>query len=242
MAAKHPAYTLIQETPDWIAVSKAAGVLSIPDREQSEPSLRDLLAPRYGRLFTVHRLDRETSGLILFARNEESHKFFSGLFEGRQMQKWYVGLVLGSPQPSSGSIIQPILEHPVRKGYMVIHAKGKLAHTDYELVESFTRYSWLRFQIHTGRTHQIRVHAQFLGTPLVADPLYGDGKPFLLSDIKRKFNLSKNEEAEKPLIGRVALHAHQLAFTDADGTHIQLEAPIPKDLEASLKQLRRRNS
>lgn len=242
MAVKHPAYTLIHETPDWIAVHKAAGVLSIPDREQSEPSLRDLMTPQFGRLFTVHRLDRETSGLILFARNEVAHKFFSGLFEGRQMKKWYVGLVLGTPYPSSGSIEQPIQEHHVRKGYMVIHAKGKMAHTDYEVLESFTRYSWVRFQIHTGRTHQIRVHAQFLGTPLVADPLYGDGKPFLLSDIKRKFNLSKNEETEKPLINRVALHAHQLEFTDADGTLIQLEAPIPKDLVATLKQLRRRNS
>lgn len=242
MAVKHPAFTLIQETPNWIAVNKASGVLSIPDREQSEPSLRDLLIPRFGSMFTVHRLDRETSGLILFARNEASHKFFSGLFEGRQMQKWYVGLTLGSPQPPIGTIIQPIQEHPVRKGYMVIHAKGKLAHTDYELLESFTRYSWLRFQIHTGRTHQIRVHAQFLGTPLVADPLYGDGKPFLLSDIKRKFNLSKNEETEKPLINRVALHAHRLEFTDADGTLVRLEAPIPKDLEASLKQLRKSTS
>jgi len=125
---------------------------------------------------------------------------------------------------------------------MVTHAKGKAAQTSYEVLKYYKRYAWVSFQIHTGRTHQIRIHAQHLGNPIVADDIYGDGEKLLLSSIKKKnFKLSKAEEEERPLLARQALHAHTLQF-ELNGKNYQFEAPIPKDLAATLKQLDKWNS
>jgi 23S rRNA pseudouridine955/2504/2580 synthase/23S rRNA pseudouridine1911/1915/1917 synthase len=95
----------------------------------------------------------------------------------------------------------------------------------------------LRFTLHTGRTHQIRVHCQYIGHPIVCDEVYGDGKPVLLSSIKKKFRLSKNEEEERPLLNRLALHASRLVFTKMNGEKLELEAPLQKDMQAVLSQL-----
>lgn len=231
---------IIAESEDFIAVNKPSGLLSIPDREGKEVSLKILLAERFGKIFTVHRLDRDTSGLILFAKNEAAHKHFSQQFENRQTVKIYHGLVLGVPVPPSGSITGSIAEHPVIRGLMTVNSKGKPAHTDYEVEEDFKQYSLVRFQIHTGRTHQIRVHMKDLGFPIVCDTLYGDGKPFFLSSIKSKFKLSKEELEEKPMLGRLGLHASYLKIENIDGKAMELEAPLPKDIRASLQQLRKR--
>jgi 23S rRNA pseudouridine1911/1915/1917 synthase len=131
------------------------------------------------------------------------------------------------------------MEHPLKKGTMMIHAKGKASSTDYRVLESFGILSLVEFDIHTGRTHQIRVHSKDLGNPIAVDPLYGDGQPILLSSIKRKFKLSKNEEEERPILNRLALHAFSLKFTDPDGKIWEIEAPMPKDMSALLQQLRK---
>lgn len=231
---------IIQETANWVAINKPSGLLSIPDREGKEISLKQMLIEQYGNIFTVHRIDRDTSGLIIFARNEAAHKHLSQQFESRQTEKYYQGLVIGSVVPANGSIDAPIAEHPVQKGLMVIHRQGKDALTDYEVLRDFRLYSWVQFRIHTGRTHQIRVHMKQLGHPLVADELYGDGKPFLLSSIKPKFKLSKYELEERPILSRLALHAFSLRFTDLDGSTVNVEAPLPKDMRATLQQLEKR--
>ena len=227
----------IAENDDWIALNKPSGLLSIPDREGKEISLKKLLLEKYGQIFTVHRLDKDTSGIIIFAKNEVTHKFLSQQFEERQTVKIYHGLVLGSPPDISGSIKASIAEHPVKKGLMTINRNGREALTDYELLQNFKRYSWLKFRIHTGRTHQIRVHAKELGHPIVCDELYGDGKPILLSSLKHNFKLSKNELEEKPILNRLALHASFLSFKNDKVELVELEAPLPKDLRASLQQL-----
>jgi 23S rRNA pseudouridine955/2504/2580 synthase/23S rRNA pseudouridine1911/1915/1917 synthase len=98
-------------------------------------------------------------------------------------------------------------------------------------------YSLLEFDLHTGRMHQIRVHCKYLGHPIACDPLYGDGKPVLLSSVKKKFKLSKKEEEETPLLNRLALHSFRLSFTNRTGEHVVLEAPLPKDLHAMMQQL-----
>jgi len=228
---------IILENNDFIALNKPAGLLSIPDREGKEVSLKKLLQNKYEKIYTVHRLDKDTSGLILFAKTEEAHKHLSQQFEERQTEKLYLGLVIGSPSLSNGSIDSPIAEHPVKKGTMVINRKGKEALTDYQVLEDFKIYSWMQFRIHTGRTHQIRVHMKDVGHPIVCDEVYGDGQPVLLSGFKNKFKLSKNEEQERPLLSRLALHAWQLKFTDRAGDTLNLEAAIPKDLRATLQQL-----
>ena len=123
---------------------------------------------------------------------------------------------------------------------MIVHRKGKEALTDYKVLESFGIYSLVQFQIHTGRTHQIRVHLKDIGHPIVCDPLYGDGKPVLVSSLKSKFKLSKDVEEERPILGRLALHAFQLSFTDMNGEMVAIEAPLPKDMRATLQQLQKR--
>jgi 23S rRNA pseudouridine955/2504/2580 synthase/23S rRNA pseudouridine1911/1915/1917 synthase len=231
---------IVFENDDLVALNKPSGLLSIPDREGKEVSLKDMLLEKYGQIFTVHRLDRDTSGLIVFARNEETHKHLSRQFEERQTEKIYVGLVLGSPASQKGSINAPIAENTVRRGVMIIHQRGKESLTDYEVVTDFGIYSWMQFRIHTGRTHQIRIHMKDMGHPIVCDGIYGDGKPVLLSSFKSKFKLSKNEEEEKPMLNRLALHAYKLKCTDTHGKLIELEAPIHKDMRATLQQLEKR--
>ena len=231
---------IIQETENWIALNKPSGLLSIPDREGKDVSLKKMLIEKYGNIFTVHRLDRGTSGLIVFAKNEETHKHLSQQFEERQTEKIYLGLVLGSLAEKKGSIDAPIAEHPAKKGLMNVYQKGKESLTDYEVLEDFRIFSWIQFQIHTGRTHQIRVHAKHIDHPIVCDELYGDGKPILLSSLKHKFKLSKNELEERPILNRLALHALSLKFKNTNGDIVHLEAPLPKDLRALLQQLRKR--
>jgi 23S rRNA pseudouridine1911/1915/1917 synthase len=229
---------ILIETNDFIALNKPAGMLSVPDRTQSTPSLKDLLIEKYGQIFTVHRLDRETSGVILFAKTADAHQFLSVIFQERQVEKTYFGIVWGVPASPSGMIELPILEHPAKNGTMIIHRKGKAASTGFELLENFGRYSFIKFDLYTGRTHQIRVHMKETGHPILCDPLYGDGKPVFVSSLKKNYNLSGFEE-EKPILGRLALHAARLSFTDMHGKLFTIEAEMPKDLRALLSQMRK---
>ena len=231
--------SILLENDDFIAIDKPAGLLSIPDREGKEPSLKTWLRARYGNIFTVHRLDRDTSGAILFAKNEATHKYLSKIFEDRSVEKIYQGIVLGTPPLERDTIDQPIMEHPTKPGVMVINRRGKASLTDYELLETIGPYSLLQFRIHTGRTHQIRIHMHSIGHPIACDDLYGDAKPIFLSSIKRNFKLSKSEEQERPLLARLALHSQILRFTDSNGETHTIEAPLPKDLRALLQQLRK---
>lgn len=230
---------ILYEDDDLVIVNKPSGLLVIPDRFNSAlPSLNNLLETKLKqKVWIVHRLDRDTSGIICFAKNEESHKYLSKLFQERDVNKFYLGLVNGLVIPEEGRIDKSITEHPTIKGKMVVAKRGKGSVTDYKVVEQWPLYSLVQFQIHTGRTHQIRVHLQSIGHSIVCDPLYGDGKPFFVSTIKRKYRLSDKDEAEKPLLNRLALHAFRLQFKKADGTEINVEAPLPKDIAACVKQL-----
>jgi 23S rRNA pseudouridine955/2504/2580 synthase/23S rRNA pseudouridine1911/1915/1917 synthase len=233
----------LYEDEDFIIVSKPSGLLSIPDRfNASLPSVRSLLEKDLKQsVFVVHRLDRETSGVMAFAKNEAAHRHLSGLMERHEVGKFYAGLVLGTPQPESGRIEVPIAPHPALAGKMMVSKQGKMSVTDYRVAESWPLHSLMQFQIHTGRTHQIRVHMSSIGHPIVCDALYGDGKPFLLSSIKRKFKLAKHEEEERPLLSRLALHAYRLSFLNERGSEISAEAPLPKDMAACVAQLNKQS-
>ena len=229
----------LYEDNDLIIVNKPARLLVIPDRfDPLLPSLNKLVEAKLGqKVWVVHRIDRDTSGVICFAKNEQSHRYLSILFQERDVSKYYAGLAVGIVVPEEGRIEGAIAEHPAVNGKMVVAKKGKLAITDYKVVEQWPLYSLVQFRIHTGRTHQIRVHMQSIGHPLACDELYGDGEPFLLSNIKRKYRLSEKDEVEKPLLSRLALHAYKLEFVKEDGTPISVEADLPKDISACVKQL-----
>jgi len=230
---------IIEETEDWIALNKPAGLLSIPDREGKEVSLKAILQDKFGEIFTVHRLDRDTTGVIIFAKTAEAHRFLSQQFEERTVEKRYLGLVNGIPTDKEGRMESAIGEHPSKRGMMAVLKKGKPSMTDYEVKEEFGKYALVEFIIHTGRTHQIRVHAQELGHPIVCDELYGDGKPIFISSLKKNFKLSKSELEERPILSRLGLHAALLSFTDEDGRKYSLEAELPKDMRALIQQLRK---
>lgn len=230
---------IIFENTDFIAINKPANLLSVPDRMGVEVSLKQILEAQFGKIYIVHRLDKETSGVILFAKNAETHKLLSEMFESRNINKYYVGLVNGSLINTTGSIDAAIAEHPFKKGEMATDKKGKPSLTTYEVLKDYGIFSWVKFQIHTGRTHQIRVHSKHIGHPIVCDPLYGDGKPVYVSAIKAKYKLSKNLLEETPILNRVGLHAYQVVFS-WNGKTVDLIAEPPKDLRALLQQLDKR--
>jgi 23S rRNA pseudouridine955/2504/2580 synthase/23S rRNA pseudouridine1911/1915/1917 synthase len=230
---------IIKETDQFVAINKPAGLLSIPDREGKDSSLKKMLQDVYGEIFTVHRLDRDTSGIIVFAKTADAHQFLSKSFEERTVEKYYVGLVNGMLTTKKGTVEVTMMQHPGKMGVMIVDRKGKVSITDYEVVEEFGKYSLLQFRIHTGRTHQIRLHMQYLGHSIVCDETYGDGQPIMVSSIRRKFKLSKSEDEERPIMARLGLHSQRLKFQDAGGETHDLEAEMPKDMRALLQQLRK---
>ena len=231
---------IIFENERFVAINKPSGLLTIPDRHNDLlNSLYKTLQLRYEKIFIVHRLDKDTSGLILFAKDEATHKFLSQLFEQRNVEKYYQAIVNGSLQHKKGIIDEPIAEHPVHKGMMAVNKKGKPSVTAYEVLEEYGIYSLVQFKIHTGRTHQIRVHMKYIGHPVACDEMYGDANPVLLSSFKKKFKLSKHDEEERPLLSRLALHSYELKFKDPDNKEHDLKADLPKDMRALLQQLKK---
>lgn len=224
-----------------LVVNKPAGLLSVPDRyDASKPNLMDWLRARYTDIIKVHRIDKDTSGVICYARNPDAHRHLSLQFENHEIEKSYLALVDGQLSPPEGTIDQPIIPNPSRPGRMMTAGKGKNAITHYRVLETFQQFSWVEVKIETGRTHQIRVHFQYRGHALAVDAFYGNRSALALSEIKgRHYRLGKDQE-ERPLLRRLSLHAHQLAFIPYGQTaRMTVEAPLPKDLAVSLKQLQK---
>lgn len=229
---------VLYEDENIVALNKPSGLLSIPDRYNAEiPNLQKEAIKKFGALMVVHRLDRETSGVILFAKNAESHKHLSQLFESRDMEKFYLALVQGRLLNPSGTIDAGIMENPAKRGTMMVNKRGKPSVTDYETIKEWGNITLLKLQLHTGRTHQIRVHLQHLGHAVLADAFYGDGKGLYVSDLKKRFNNSDPLGEERPILGRLGLHASTLKFKNIDGKEIFIEAPLPKDMRATIQQL-----
>lgn len=232
---------IIFENDDLIAFNKPTGLLSIPDRfDATIPNLYHLACAKFGKLMVIHRLDKDTSGIICFAKNEDAHRFFNQLFENREVEKYYLAIVMGRMPKEKGSIIEPIAENTLHRGTMLVNKRGKFAHTDYEALQVWKAYSLVRLQLHTGRTHQIRVHLKFMGFPIVADPIYNEDSAIKISTIKKHFKLPKktvDEVEERPLLNRLALHASMLKMKDEKGNEVIIEAPLPKDMSVTVKQL-----
>jgi 23S rRNA pseudouridine1911/1915/1917 synthase len=233
---------IIYEDDHIVLVHKPAGVLTIPDRfDSTKDNMLGLLQRRYERILTVHRLDRETSGLLLFARTEAAHRNLSIQFEKHTVDKFYYALLDGALHHDEGEIDKPIGDHPAVAGKMAVVAWGKPSLTFYRVIERFKRFTLAEAQLKTGRTHQVRVHFASIGYPLAVDPLYGRRPAFYLSEVKGKaYKSGKFSEEERPLLGRTSLHAHRLRFDHpATGERMEFSAPLPKDFQAVLTQLRK---
>ncbi len=226
-----------------IVLNKPANVLSVPDRYNPDiPNLTRMLGQQFGDpIIAVHRLDKPTSGAIVFARTAEAHKELNRQFQDREVDKVYHAIVDGQPPlDEEVEIDEPIASNPGQTGKMMVSNRGKYALSIFKTMETFGhQFSLLGVQIFTGRTHQIRVHLAYAGFPLMVDPFYGKREEFKLSEIKRRFNLRKDSE-ERALLSRVPLHASKLAFDHPEtGERLSFEAPMPKDMRATLNQLRK---
>jgi RluA family pseudouridine synthase len=249
-------YSIIYEDDSITAVNKAAGITVGSDRwDESKERLDRLLDAYYAekaegegeenkhRVYTVHRIDRDTSGLVVFARNSETHKALSIAFEERRVQKRYIAAVYGRPSWKEADCDLPLVPDG-NKAHMTIidKYKGKKSFTRFRVLGGAGNYTVLEVIPETGRTHQIRVHLAALGHPIVCDSLYGRspiGKGVCLSSFKRGWRGDPLDE--KPLLARLGLHAAEITLPAgfagaADGSPI-LKAPLPKDMAALIKQM-----
>ncbi len=227
---------ILHEDDGLLAVNKPAGLLAVPDRfDKAKANLFDLLrANRVGQyLGNVHRLDRHTSGVMIFAKTSDAYRQLTAQFRERQTRKVYATIYQG--RPADQVIDRPIGERPDRPGYSRIDEKnGKPARSRVRVREEFRGYAWLEVEIETGRPHQIRVHLQAIGHPLMGDADYG-GAPLRLSDLKPGYKPKPGVE-ERPLLARPALHAAAVTLVQPALT---IRAPLPKDIEVALRYLRR---
>jgi 23S rRNA pseudouridine1911/1915/1917 synthase len=224
---------VLYEDEHLLAVNKAAGMVVHPGVGTGADTLvHALLAHCAGGLSgvggverpgIVHRLDKGTSGVLLVAKNDAAHRGLSEQFAGRQLRKEYLALVAGVPRLKSGMIERAISRHPVHRERMTVGEGGRPARTDWEIVEAFgDRAALVRCRIHSGRTHQIRVHLKSIGHPLIGDTTYGwKADPHL------------------PDPGRVMLHAERIAFLHpVTARPLDLRAPLPADFTNLLATLR----
>lgn len=237
MSSKIP---ILFEDNHLLVLSKPAGYLTLPDRyDNSIPNLKRFLENKYNTIFVVHRLDKDTSGVIIFAKDTESHRFLSQQFEQNQIKKIYHVVVSGIIIEDELKIDIPI-SHDLRKpGRSKPSATGKDSLTILKVLERFRNTTLVECNLVTGRHHQIRVHCSAIGHPLLVDEFYGRSDTFLLSSIKRKYKYKK-DESEKPLISRVTMHSYSIEFLHPQSKELLFfKADYPKDFETLLKMLRK---
>lgn len=239
MSTKNNDYSVIFCDDSFIVLNKRSGMLIAADRYNPEAPRLDLAAQKeFGKLFAVHRIDKDTSGLIIYARTEEAQRALSVQFEHRQVHKTYHALVYGHPLWQELHVdlaLQP--DGDARHRTVPNKRFGKASITDFRLIGHCGPYSWVECKPLTGRTHQIRVHLAANGFSIVCDPLYsGSQKPVRLSEIKKRWN--GDEFEERPLLNRLALHAYKIEFIHpVTGETVWFTAPYPKDMDATRKQL-----
>ena len=235
---------IIYEDGDIIILNKQPGIIVHPARGNKHGTLVNALVYHSDNLSSglgefrpgiVHRLDKNTTGVMVVAKNDIAQWKIARQFELRQVKKTYLAVVHGTPDLTADRISAPLSIHPrIREKYAIRTETGKEAITFYEVIESFQGFSLLKLTPKTGRTHQIRVHLSYIKHPIVADEIYG-GKliyPWQLRDDK--------PAVEEPVINRVALHAHVLEFTHpSTGKSVRFEASLPPDFQNLLDMLRK---
>ncbi|MDK1030545.1 MAG: RluA family pseudouridine synthase [Planctomycetia bacterium] len=236
---------VIYEDEHILAVNKPAGLIVHPGRGNPTGTLANALAYHAKRLSTlagpwrpgiVHRLDRDTTGVILVAKDDTAHAHLSRQFEHRSVHKEYLAVVEGELELISDRIEKPLgRDAHIRERYAVAKSGGKAAESFYEVAERFRGFTLLRVSPKTGRTHQIRIHLASIGHRVVADKQYGSRSSISIAD------LTGDETAgTEPIIQRQALHAHRIRFRHPiTGDEMELHAPLPEDMQRLLEALRR---
>lgn len=229
---------IIHEDEDFLAVNKPPYVSSLQERLAGKkiPNLLAMAREYNEKLQLCHRLDKETSGVLLMSKNSDAYRWAAMQFEARNVGKIYHAVACGVHKFEQTEINLPIAK--VGNAMAAIdREKGKPATTYFNTLKAFRGFTLVECIPVTGRMHQIRIHLKCLRAPIVQDEAYG-GKPIYLSNIKRDFKL-KGIEEEQPLISRVALHAKQLIMPIGENAMLELEAPYPKDIKALINQLER---
>lgn len=223
---------ILYEDADWVIINKPPFLSTLEDRNDPQNILG--LAKAYTPDAQVcHRLDKDTSGVLVIARNPAAYRHLSMQFESRDVNKTYHAVVDGVH-----TFDRQLVDAPIQKlndGTVKISREGKEAQTYFTTLQQFKMHTLVACNPVTGRTHQIRIHLARLKAPITGDETYG-GKPFFVSSVKRGFKLEKFTE-EQPLMKRMALHAFSLEFGGLDGRPVAVTAPYPRDFQALLKQL-----
>jgi len=209
---------ILFEDTDVIVLSKPEGLASISENDHKIESLHSILEKKLAiKIFPVHRLDKEVSGVIIFAKNGSAHKILNDQFEKRLIKKFYVTLVHGQVPNDSGIINKPIREFG--SGRMgVDERKGKPSETKYRILERYNNYTSLELNPSSGRRHQLRVHLYFIGFPIVGDLRYGD------KTIQQKYP-------------RLMLHAGKIEFQLPSGKNISVTADLPTSFSTALNEI-----
>jgi 23S rRNA pseudouridine1911/1915/1917 synthase len=232
---------VVYEDEHLLVVNKPAGLAVHPGAGRAEGTLVNALLRHVrdlsgvggvARPGIVHRLDRGTSGLLVVAKDDATHRALADQFAERTVEKEYLAFVLGVPRAPEGTVAAPIGRDPLRRHRMSVRARrGRQARTSWRIEEALDGVALLRVRIQTGRTHQIRVHLASIGHPVAGDATYGGTRA----------SSSRRSDAKEALrsLARPALHAAQLAFTHpATGRRLRFEAPLPEDLAGLLDRLR----
>ena len=235
---------ILFENDTLIAINKPSGLLSVPDRFNPDKfSIATWITKDYPDARPLHRIDFETSGVLLFSLKSESFGWYSDQFENRSVTKTYHAIVEGRVHQSEGIIDQPL--YTTGNGKVIVSKRGRESKTEWKMLEKFLNHSFIEVKPLTGRTHQIRVHLSSMGLPILGDTTYGSKGPLFLSSLKGKkhYRLGKDEETERPIFSRTALHAAGITIQD-HSTHedIRIEAPMPKDMHVALQKLRQYTS
>jgi RluA family pseudouridine synthase len=237
---------IIFEDEDFIALNKPSGMLAIPDRfDEKKENLYALLTEKFGKIWIVHRLDKDTSGVIVFAKTPEAHRDLSMKWEEGEVSKRYNALLTGEPKEEKGKIRLAIAPLKKKKGVMVVDKKrGKKSITNYKIIEKFKGYTLVEAVPKTGRTHQLRVHFAYIGCPIAGDTLYNRPEAMKESGVRNPGSGVKEKSKISNLkskieFDRLMLHAISLSFIHyRKGEPVELEAPIPESMKTAITKLR----
>lgn len=237
VSAESIALRVVHEDAALLVLDKPAGLVVHPGAGNRTHTLQNALLAhdpklaRVPRAGLIHRLDKDTSGLLVVARTPEAHRYLVSELQARRIERHYVALCLGAPT-AGGTVDEPIGRHRTLRTHMTVRSDGRAAVTHYRIAERFRGHTLLNVRLETGRTHQIRVHLAHIGFPVVGDPVYGGGR-------RQVAGGGPALQAALQAFRRQALHAQRLGLTHPDtGEAMAFVAPVPADMAGLLRVLR----